>query len=56
MLFRSGLDYLTELMISKTIDAEKFISHTIEPDEIMSAYEGLMNNKEVYTGGSINWK
>ncbi len=53
---RRGLDYLSELMIDKTIDVEKFISHTISPEDIMSAYEGLMNNKEVYRGVIVNWK
>lgn len=53
---RRGLDYLSELMINKTIDVEKFITHTIKPEDIMEAYEGLMNNKEVYRGVIINWK
>lgn len=53
---RRGLDYLSELMINKTIDVEKFITHTIKPEDIMEAYEGLMNNKEVYRGVIIDWK
>jgi len=52
---RRGLDYLTQLLIDKRIDAEKIISHTISPDQIMEAYEGLLNDKEVYTGVIINW-
>lgn len=53
---RRGLDYLSELMINKTIDVENFISHTIAPEDIMQAYDGLMNDKEVYTGVMINWE
>jgi len=53
---RRSMDYLTELMLKKTIDVEKFISHVIKPEEIMSAYEGLMYHKDQYTSVIIRWE
>jgi len=52
---RRSLDYLTELMLNNTIDAEKFLSHTVKPEDIMKAYDGLMNHKDEYTGVIVDW-
>ena len=52
------LKYLEGLMHQKIIDSSKFISHHINPnkEELLKAYEGLMNKKEEYTMVVINWK
>jgi threonine dehydrogenase-like Zn-dependent dehydrogenase len=52
---RRGMDYITELMVKKIIDVDKFISHVVKPEDIMSAYDGLMNHKEVYTSVLVDW-
>jgi D-arabinose 1-dehydrogenase-like Zn-dependent alcohol dehydrogenase len=52
---RRGMDYITELMIEKIIDVDKFISHIVKPEDIMSAYDGLMNHKEIYTSVLVDW-
>jgi len=58
MSIHRNLTYLEGLMNQKIIDVNKFISHRIAPnvDEVMAAYEGLMNKKNEYTGVIINWK
>ena len=52
------LKYLEGLMHQKIIDSSKFISHHIDPDknELLKAYEGLMNKKDEYTMVVIDWK
>jgi len=52
---RRGMDYITELMVNKTIDVNRFITHTVKPEDIMSAYDGLMNHKELYTCVMVDW-
>lgn len=49
---------IEDLMSKKILDADKLISHRIYPtdEELMAAYDGLMNNKNEYTGVVINWK
>ena len=52
---RKGMDHITKLMLNKTIDVDRFISHVIKPEDIMSAYDGLMNHKDEYTSVLIDW-
>jgi D-arabinose 1-dehydrogenase-like Zn-dependent alcohol dehydrogenase len=52
---RRGLDHITKMMLNKTIDVDQLISHVIKPEDIMSAYDGLMNHKEEYTSVLIDW-
>ncbi len=52
---RRGMDYISELMVKKIIDVDQFISHTIKPEDIMSAYDGLMNHKDTYTCVMVDW-
>lgn len=55
---KRGMQYLEGLLRQKTIDAGKFISHTIKPtaQELLFAYDGLMNKKDVFTGVLIDWR
>jgi len=53
---KESLDYLSELIKNKTIDINRFVSHTVKPEEAMSAYHGLMHDKEHYIGVIIDWK
>ena len=46
---------LQKLMLNKDIDIEKLISHTIKPEDIMSAYHGLMYEKNDYHCVIIDW-
>ena len=52
------MQYLEGLLQQKVIDVSKFISHTIKPnsEELLLAYDGLMNKKDVYTGVIIDWR
>ncbi len=52
------MHYLEGLLQSKEIDAKQFISHIIKPDEtaLLTAYQGLMHEKELYTGVIIDWR
>jgi len=52
---RKGMDHITKLMLNKAIDVDKLVSHVIKPQDIMSAYDGLMNHKEEYTSVLIDW-
>jgi threonine dehydrogenase-like Zn-dependent dehydrogenase len=52
---RRGMDHITKLMLDKSIDVNQLISHIIQPKDIMSAYDGLMNHKEEYTSVLIDW-
>lgn len=52
---KRGMDYITELMLKKTIDVDQFISHIVKPEDMMSAYDGLMNHKETYTSVMVDW-
>lgn len=55
---KRSMQYLEGLLQQKTIDVNKFISHTINPtaEELLLAYDGLMNKKDVYTGVMIDWR
>ncbi|MBP3398522.1 MAG: zinc-binding alcohol dehydrogenase [Erysipelotrichaceae bacterium] len=43
------------LILDGTSDADKLISHVIAPEEIMSAYHGLMHEKELWHCAVIDW-
>lgn len=45
-----------ELIGSKKIDAKKFISHVIRPEQANEAYHGLMFEKERYRCVAIDWR
>jgi threonine dehydrogenase-like Zn-dependent dehydrogenase len=53
---RRGLDTLTQMLITKTLDIDWFITHRIAPKDIWSAYEALMNDKAHTQGVIIRWK
>ena len=46
---------LSRLLLDKTIDADKLISHVIKPEQIMDAYHGLMHEKEIWHCAVIDW-
>ncbi|HWS29246.1 MAG TPA: zinc-binding alcohol dehydrogenase, partial [Clostridia bacterium] len=52
------MKYLEGLLHEKVIDVNKFISHIIKPtaEDLMFAYDGLMNKKDDFTGVIIDWK
>lgn len=52
-----SLKYIESLLNKKIIDVDRFISHVIAPTEenLMEAYDGLMNKKNEYTGVIIDW-
>jgi 2-desacetyl-2-hydroxyethyl bacteriochlorophyllide A dehydrogenase len=51
-----GLNTLSELLITKTLDINLFITHRIAPQDIWSAYDALMNDKAHTQGIIIQWK
>ena len=51
-----SLNYLSDLIKKGIIDTDKFISHIIKPEDALSAYRGLMHDKEHYIGVIIDWK
>lgn len=51
-----GLNTLSELLITKTLDINLFITHRIAPKDIWSAYDALMNDKAHTQGIIIQWK
>ena len=55
---KRSMQYLEGLLQRKTIDVSRFISHTIKPtaEELLLAYDGLMNKKDVFTGVLIDWR
>ncbi len=50
-----NFDTVQRLLLDGTIDADKLISHTITPEEIMTAYHGLMYEKDVWHCAVIDW-
>jgi threonine dehydrogenase-like Zn-dependent dehydrogenase len=50
------LDTLTHLFLDHTLDIQRFITHRIQPSDIWSAYEALMNDKAHTQGVIIEWK
>lgn len=53
---KESLDYLAELILNKTIDTSKIISHVIKVEDCKEAYHGLMYDKNNYIGVIIDWK
>ena len=53
-----SMKYMEGLLSKKVIDTKKFISHVIKPtaEDLTFAYDGLMNNKNTFTGVIIDWK
>lgn len=56
LYINKSLKYLESLLNNKIIDVNKFTSHRITPDNIMYAYNGLMNKKNKFTTVFIDWK
>ncbi|MEN6470184.1 MAG: zinc-binding alcohol dehydrogenase [Clostridiaceae bacterium] len=58
LCIKRAMRYLEELLQEKSIDVSKFISHTVRPtaEELMLAYDGLMNRKNEFTGVIIDWR
>ncbi|MFI3284865.1 MAG: zinc-binding dehydrogenase, partial [Erysipelotrichaceae bacterium] len=50
------LAVLEKMLNDKVIDVSHFVSHRIKPEEMLSAYDGLMNDKEHYLGVMIDWQ
>lgn len=52
------MGYIEDLINNKVLDVDMFISHVIKPteEELLKAYDGLMNKKEEYTGVIIDWR
>lgn len=50
-----NVETLQKLMLNGSIDVEKLISHTIKPEEIMTAYHGLMHEKDIWHCAVIDW-
>lgn len=50
-----NLNSYCQMMINKDIDISKLVSHIISPDEIESAYAGLMYDRENYVCVVIDW-
>ena len=53
-----SMRYIEELLQKKIIDADLLITHRIAPnaEQLMQAYDGLMNHKETYSGVIIDWE
>ncbi len=52
----SNLSLLWSLIKTNQINVDHIISHVVRPEELMSAYEGLLMKKQDYLGVLINWK
>ena len=48
-------DTVQQLILDGTFDADKLISHVIAPEEIMTAYHGLMYDRETWHCAAIDW-
>jgi len=44
-----------QLILDGTLDADKLISHVIAPEEVMTAYHGLMYEREIWHCAAIDW-
>lgn len=49
-------DTVQQLILDGTLDADKLISHVIAPEDVMTAYHGLMYEKDVWHCAAIDWK
>jgi 2-desacetyl-2-hydroxyethyl bacteriochlorophyllide A dehydrogenase len=43
-------------IISGDLKVEPLISHTLKPEQIKEAYDGLLNQPNIYTGVLLEWK
>ena len=48
--------WLLAALASGRLSTEKLVTHTITPDGIGAAYEGLLKNKDTYLGVVVKWK
>ena len=48
--------WLLAALASGRLSTEKLVTHTITPDGIGAAYEGLLKNKDTYLGVTVKWK
>ena len=48
-------DTVQNLILDGTLDADKLISHIIAPEEVMTAYHGLMYDRETWHCAAIDW-
>lgn len=53
---QSDIDRLTAAIQRGQLRLEELVSHIIAPQQLQTAYEGLLNNKEQYTGVVIDWR
>lgn len=49
-------NWLVGALASGRLSTEKLVTHTITPDGIQQAYEGLLKRKEEYLGVVVKWK
>lgn len=49
-------NWLLGQFASGRLSTEKLVTHTIRPEEIGTAYEGLLKNKDEYLGVVVKWK
>lgn len=52
---KKDFDVIQRLILDKTLDADKLISHIIAPDDIQAAYHGLMYQRDEYHCVVIDW-
>ena len=48
--------WLLAALASGRLSLAGLITHRIEPEQLGSAYEGLLKNKEEYLGVIVRWK
>jgi 2-desacetyl-2-hydroxyethyl bacteriochlorophyllide A dehydrogenase len=48
--------WLLAALASGRLSTEKLVTHTIKPEQIGSAYEGLLKEKDKYLGVVVQWK
>jgi threonine dehydrogenase-like Zn-dependent dehydrogenase len=49
-------NWLLAALATGRLNLAGLVSHRIKPEELGSAYEGLMKNKEAYLGVTVHWK
>jgi 2-desacetyl-2-hydroxyethyl bacteriochlorophyllide A dehydrogenase len=49
-------NWLLAALASGRLSTEKLVTHTIQPEEIGAAYEGLLKQKDSYLGVVVKWK
>jgi len=51
----TNLEDIKETVSEEIIDTTGTLPEEVKPEDIMSAYDGLMNHKEVYTSVLVDW-